>query len=165
MESYKHFGMGASPTREGTVFARIGTNYKLSNLLAAVGLAQMEHINELLARRIELSNHYRRLLKGVADVRLPATTPGGKHSYQSFCIFVQNRDSILQQMRAKGIEVQIGTYALHMHPAFAEGDNIRWSGTFGGSLYAYEHCLTLPLYHELTGSEQETVVEMLRGHF
>jgi dTDP-4-amino-4,6-dideoxygalactose transaminase len=120
MESYKHFGMGAADSREGTVFARIGTNYKLSNILAAVGLGQMEKIDELLARRRSLANTYIELLKDCKQVTIPAVTPGGVHSFQSFCIFVDNRDKILQQMRSAGVEVQIGTYALHMHPAFKD---------------------------------------------
>ncbi len=162
MDSYKHFGMGASPSREGTVFARIGSNYKLSNILAAVGLGQMCHIDELLSCRSALAESYRTLLKDVPGIDIPPTTPGGKHSYQSFCIFVPDRDRIMLEMRAKGIEVQIGTYALHMHPAFAEGPQIIHRGPLNGSRYAYDHCLTLPLYHDLLKTDQETVVTMLK---
>ena len=163
MDSYKHFGMGASTTREGTVFARIGTNYKLSNILASIGLIQMQHIDELLARRIELAENYRLILKDVPDVEIPATTLGGTHSYQSFCVFVNERDRIVREMRSNGIEVQMGTYALHMHPAFTENSKIIHHSPFNGSIYAYEHCLTLPLYHELSEIDQQSVVEMLKG--
>ena len=162
MESYKHFGMGQAGSREGAVFARIGTNYKLSNLLAAVGLGQMQHIDKLLNQRIELADRYKQMLSGCKGVEIPQTTPGGKHSYQSFCIFVAERDRIMKEMRTNGIEVQIGTYSLHMHPAFAEGAQIIQRGPFTGSRYAYDHCLTLPLYHELSEDDQHNVVEMLK---
>jgi dTDP-4-amino-4,6-dideoxygalactose transaminase len=161
MESYKHFGMGVSATREGTVFVRIGTNYKLSNILAAVGLVQMKQIEGLLNRRIELAEKYRELLGGAEKVHMPQTTRGGKHSYQSFCIFVENRDRIMKQMRENGIEVQIGTYALHMHPAFAEGPQVIHSGALDGSRHAFDSCLTLPLYHEMTYDDQKYVIEQL----
>ena len=161
MESYKHFGMGESDTREGTVFTRIGTNCKLSNILAAVGLVQMKHIDELLNKRIELADRYKKLLTNVDNINIPQTTVGGKHSYQSFCIFVENRDSIMKQMREEGIEVQIGTYAIHMHPAFVESPHIIHHGPFMGSQYAYHHCLTLPLYHELLEADQDLVVNQL----
>ena len=49
MVSYKHFGMGVHQSRLSTDFVRIGTNYKLSNILAALGLGQMAKIDELLA--------------------------------------------------------------------------------------------------------------------
>ena len=92
---------------------------------------------------------------------MPETTEPGKHSYQSFCIFVENRDRIMKQMREEGIEVQIGTYAIHMHPAFEEGDRVIHKVPFNNSLYAYNHCLTLPLYHELLESDQQAVVDKL----
>ncbi|HOM08357.1 MAG TPA: DegT/DnrJ/EryC1/StrS aminotransferase family protein [Syntrophales bacterium] len=162
MDSYKHFGMGASPSREGAVFTRIGSNYKLSNILAAVGLGQMYHFDELLDRRIYLADNYLKLLKDVDGVEIPQTTPGGKHSYQSFCIFVRERDRIMQEMRTKGIEVQIGTYALHVHPAFTAGPQIVYRGPFNNSRHAYERCLTLPLYHELSETDQHVVISVLK---
>ena len=161
MNSYKHFGVGKGESREGLVFERIGTNYKLSNLLAAVGLCQMHIIDELLDRRITLSENYAAMLKSNPKVKMPATTNNGKHSRQSFCIFVEDRDSILRQMRNIGIEVQIGTYSLHMHPAFSDAAICRIAGSMEGSRYAFEHCLVLPLYHELTHADQQYVVEQL----
>lgn len=162
MESYKHFGMStASDSREGVVFARIGTNLKLSNVQAAIGLVQMRHVDELLAGRIERADRYIELLREYPAVRIPETTPGGLNSRQSFCIYVDNRDRIMRVMRGSGIEVQIGTYSLTMHPAFADGPLVRAAGTFTGSTYAFEHCLALPLFHELTADEQRRVVSTL----
>lgn len=161
MDSYKHFGVCQEASREGIVFNRIGTNYKLSNILAAVGLVQMRHIEELLNKRIELADRYRELLADVRRIKFPQIITTGKHSYQSFCIFVENRDRIMRHMREKGIEAQIGTYALHRHPAFAEGLRILHHGPFDGSRYAFDHCLALPLYHEMTAAEQDLVVDQL----
>lgn len=165
MESYKHFGMSSNNTREGTDFVRIGTNYKLSNILAAVGLGQMEKIEELLTRRRYLARNYVALLKECSDFVVPSATPGGEHSFQSFCIYVKNRDKILRSMREKGIEVQIGTYALHRHPAFSPSEFCRIEDDMSGSKYAFEHCLTLPLYHELTEAEQKMVIDSLKESF
>ncbi len=163
MESYKHFGMGESPTREGTVFARIGTNYKLSNILSAMGLGQMRHIDELLSKRRELAARYTQMLAGCPNVNIPPTTQSGEHSYQSYCLMVKNRDQIMKAMRESGIEVQIGTYSLHMHPAFSAAKNIVCKGKFEGSRYAYDHCLALPLYHEMSETDQQVVVDKLMG--
>ncbi|MBN1276490.1 MAG: DegT/DnrJ/EryC1/StrS aminotransferase family protein [Deltaproteobacteria bacterium] len=49
----------------------------------------------------------------------PETTLEGRYSCQSSCFYIKNRNQVMQKMRDRGIEVQIGTYALHMHPAFA----------------------------------------------
>jgi perosamine synthetase len=161
MESYKHFGMGRETSRAGIIFEHIGTNYKLSNVLAAIGLVQMKHIDELLNRRIELAGRYQELLAGAGNIQFPQTTIEGTHSYQSFCLFLETRDLIMKQMREEGIEAQIGTYALHMHPAFAQRQHIIHHGPFNGSRYAFDHCLTLPLYHEMAEVDQSVVVNQL----
>jgi len=161
MLSYKHFGMGIHESRLTTVFDRIGTNYKLSNIQAAIGLTQMNYIEELLARREEISKSYYRLLANTLMISFPKTTIKGKHSWQSCCIFVENRDQIMKKLKERSIESQIGTYSLHMHNAFSANSKCRIMGDMQGSRYAFEHCLTLPLYHEMTDEEQRYVVQQL----
>ena len=161
MESYKHFGMGRSTERESIVFERIGTNYKMSNLNAAVGVVQMRHVDDLLAKRRALAARYVSLLSGQRGIAIPAITPGGVHSYQSFCVQVADRDRILKTLRGNGIEVQIGSYALHRHPAYQTGGLIDCRGPFPGSDEAYDSCLALPLFHELTEAQQDLVVSAL----
>jgi perosamine synthetase len=161
MNSYKHFGMGAADSRLTTNFVQIGTNYKLSNLLAAVGLGQLARIEALLSRRRELAENYLNLLRDHPKVGLPRTTAHGKHSYQTFCVYIERRDEVLAELRQAGIEVQIGSYALQMHAPFAPGPHCRQAGDLAGSFYAFEHCLALPLYHDLQPEDQELVVREL----
>ena len=162
MLSYKHFGMGVHDSRLTTAFDQIGTNYKMSDILSAVGLVQMYHIDDLLSKRRKLSHDYLEMLYNTPGIKIPKTTEGGKHSYQSFCIFVKNRDNIMQEMHQDGIECQIGTYSLHMHKAFKDKSTFQISGNMEGSAYAFNHCLTLPLYHEMTLEDQEYVVNALK---
>lgn len=161
LRSYKRFGMGTGDQGQTARFERIGTNYKLSDVLSAIGLGQMQYIDELLAKRRELASRYVSLLQAVPGLRMPSVTPGGKHSYQSFCIFVEDRDRIRDAMLARGIEVQIGTYSLHREPAFGASPYCRIHGNLEGSDYARAHCLTLPLYHELREEDQRRVVAEL----
>ena len=161
MDSYKHFGMASQNSRAGTQFDRIGTNYKLSNIQAAVGLVQMKYIKELLSQRQLLANNYIQLLGNHPKIKFQKLSPLGVHSYQSFCIFTSDRDSIIHTMREQRIEVQIGTYSLHMHKAYNKNTNCTISGKMEGSKYAFEHCLALPLYHDLSTEEQEYIVEKL----
>lgn len=164
MNSYKHFGMdmtGAS--REGIHFSNIGTNYKLTNLQAAVGLGQLDHIDALLSKRIELANNYISLLKDVDGIEIPQTINNGQHSYQTFSVFVEDRDRIMAEMRAKGIEVQIGTYSLHMHDAFKNNPLVEVKGNMENSLWCYKHALALPLYNDLTSELQDSVVKELKA--
>jgi len=162
MESYKWFGMGSQRARSGIQFERIGTNYKISDIQAAVGLIQMLHIESLLGKREQLAQNYYKLLKDTPEIGFPKVTPKGKHSWQSCCIFIKDLDRVIRELRERNIETQIGTYSLHMHKAFAGNADCRIVGEMTGSRYAFEHCLTLPLYHDMTGYEQEYVVKELR---
>jgi dTDP-4-amino-4,6-dideoxygalactose transaminase len=176
MNSFKHFGMNMNNTaREGVQFEIIGTNYKLTNIQAAIGLGQLKHIDRLLSRRLDLAENYGRLLSVVERVRINPILETGRcsancacdipscvHSYQTFAVFVENRDQIMKEMRAIGIEVQIGTYALHMHKAFQGSDKIGLSGRMSNSRWCYDHALALPLFDEMTFEQQEIVVNELK---
>lgn len=164
MLSFKRFGMEVKDGAVQPRFVRFGSNYKMSDLLAAVGLSQMEIVGEILRQRGAQAARYQSLLQGAPGITLPETTPGGTHAYQSFCVFVEHRDDLLTKIRQSGIEVQIGTYALHREPAFVAGERIRHAGPFPGSEYCYEHALALPLFYTMTEAQQDEVVRELRRH-
>ncbi len=160
MNSYKHFGMAMNnAAREGIRFDIVGTNYKLTNLQSAIGLGQMEQIEHLLARRKALAERYNHSFKNVEGILFPDITVNGNHSYQSYCILTASRDKILNYLRPQGVEVQIGTYSLHLHPAFQNAKYFTLSGEMKGSKSAYDHCLALPLFHDMTVEEQDYVVK------
>lgn len=157
MISYKNFGMDVDDFKPKNSFVRMGTNYKMSNVLGAIGLMQMKVIDKLLAKRRELCGRYDSLLAGVKGIEMFGSEPG--HSYQSYCVLVKDRDRVMQEIRRRGIEVQIGTYALHREPAFK---SCKQSGGLKNSAYVADHALVLPLFHDLTEREQEEVAKALR---
>lgn len=161
MESYKHFGLQSQGGRLSASFVRVGTNYKMSDLLAAVGVEQMLRVDELLAERRRLAGRYHDLLADVSAVEIPRLVPGGEHSWQTYCVLVDDRDEIMAYMREREVEVQIGTYALHMHAAFQENSLCRIEGDMRGSASAFARTLALPLYQGMTEFQQQRVVEAL----
>jgi perosamine synthetase len=159
VRSYKNFGV---VSKEGNwSFDILGSNYKISDIVAAVGLAMMDYLEDLLAKRVELAATYQSLLSGSPKVSFPTITPHGTHSWQSYPIFVENRDAVIQMMKEVNIEVQIGSHALHRHPAFQGNPLIRLQDDLSNSRYVFENCLVLPLYHEMTEEEQRYVVDSL----
>jgi perosamine synthetase len=67
----------------------------------------------------------------------------------------------MEKLAKQGIASQIGTYSLHKHKAFNQNKNCDIKGDMPGSNYAFKHCLTLPMYFEMTDQEQDLVVEIL----
>lgn len=168
MDSYKHFGMAkGEASREGMQFDIIGTNFKLTNIQAAIGLGQMDYIDVLLSRRIELAKNYKKLIGSTNGIALPKIRNkqlNTQHSFQSYVVYIENRDRIMDSMRKEGIEVQIGSYALHMHNAFKNSsDSVEVVGDMHNSRWCYDHALALPLYHDLTFKDQEYIIRRLQA--
>ena len=164
LRSMKHFGCKPGETREDIRFVYLGTNLKMSDIVAAVGLAQMDNIDKVLARRQHLAQRYKELLKKVEDtgkLYWPTTPEGGLHAWQSCCICLKNRDFILNALRSVGIEAQIGTYALHREPLFTSHNYARLQGQLYGSMQAYESVLALPLYYEMEYEQQIQVAQRI----
>lgn len=163
IDAYKHFGIQKSAEREQMVFGMMGTNYKLCNIQAALGVSQMNMIEELLQRRLDVARRYDDLLQDMDGVTLPSVVPGARHSYQTYCLLVENRDKIMKSMRSQGIEAQIGTYSLHTHPAFQNDAHCRIHGELTGSTEAFMKALALPLFHDMTEAELQRVCQVVKS--
>lgn len=148
--------------REGKMlFGRRGFNYRLSDVLAAIGLTQLNKLDSTIKRRQELAGRYTELLEDVEDVVPPAQTPYGNHTFQSYVLLIEKkgvRDKIIALLKEKGIETQIGTYAVHLQPAYSNEKTF-----LPNSEHAFQNTLTLPLYTQMTETEQETVVTELKN--
>ena len=131
--------------------ARPSTNYRLADLLCAVGIPQLRRLDELLAARTRIADGYARRLRGV--VELPGAAEGDTHGWQAYVVRLDRRDEALRRLREEGIEVQIGTYALHRLSAYAG------QRPLAGADEAFERALALPLHSRLTESDLDRVAE------
>ena len=127
------------------------TNYRLADILCAVGIPQLRRLAELLAERTRIAAAYAERLEGV--VELPGADEGDTHGWQAYVVRLERRDEALEALRADGIEVQIGTYALHRFSAYAD------QGSFPGADAAFERALALPFHSRLTGDDLDRVAE------
>jgi dTDP-4-amino-4,6-dideoxygalactose transaminase len=131
-----------------------GPNYRLADILCAVGIPQLRRLDELLAARGRVAAEYTERLQGL--VRTPAAADRDVHGWQAYVVQLERRDEALQALRAAGIEAQIGTYALHRLAAYRD------QGSFPGADACYERALALPLHTRLTEPELDRVVNVLR---
>jgi len=129
-------------------------NYRLSDVLCALGIPQLRRLEELLAARERVAGGYRERLAGL-DVVLPEADAGDRHGWQAYVIQLDRRDEVMQALRAQGIQCQIGTYALHRLGAYRD------QGPFPGADAVYERALALPLHTRLTEGELDRVAAAL----
>jgi dTDP-4-amino-4,6-dideoxygalactose transaminase len=131
-----------------------GFNYRLSDILAAVGLPQIRRLDELLAERTRIAAGYTERLRDL-PVLLPEADAGDVHGWQAYVLQVDDRDRILAELRAQGIEAQIGTYALHHLGAYRD------QGDFPGATRVFERALALPFHTSLSEGDLDRVADGL----
>lgn len=99
----------------------IGFNYRMTNLQAALGLAQFEQIGDLLKKRRQNAAMYSNLLKCVKGLTLPVERPDVKNAYWMYGILVGkdfgvSRNALIERLREKGIETRTFFIPLHNQP-------------------------------------------------
>jgi perosamine synthetase len=130
-----------------------GLNYRLSDVLCALGITQLRRLEALLEGRERLAAAYRERLDGLAQ--LPSADEGDRHGWQAYVVQLDRRDEALRALRAAGIQAQIGTYALHRLGAYSD------QGPFPGADATYERALALPFHNRLTDPDIERVGDVL----
>jgi dTDP-4-amino-4,6-dideoxygalactose transaminase len=129
-------------------------NYRLSDVLAALGIPQLRRLAELHAAYDRIAAGYAARLAHL-DVVLPRADDGDRHGWQAYVIQLDRRDEVMAGLREQGIQCQIGTYALHRLGAY------RGQGSFPGADAAFERALALPLHARLTEAELDRVGDAL----
>lgn len=145
------------------VFEDAGFNYRLSDVNAAIGLAQMDRLEEIIAARRTLAAAYAQALSSVSSVTPPVEPAGFRHTYQSYVCRLDpsvNRDAVIDYMAKAGVEATLGTYALHCQPAFERTLGMK-CGDLPHSAAAFAQTVTLPLHPALTQEDVEQVASVL----
>ncbi len=117
------------------VHREIGYNYRLTNVQAAIGLAQAEKLQEKVERKREVAGWYADAFAGVPDVELPWEAPGAKNVYWMYGVklgdsFRRGRDGVMAAMKEKGVETRAFFCPMHQQPVFA-GRNPLFPDTSG----------------------------------
>ena len=130
-----------------------GFNYRLPDILCAIGIPQLARLEDLLAARERVAGWYTERLEHF--VLTPRATEGDRHGWQAYVVQLDQRDEALAALRAAGIEAQIGTWALHLL------DPYRAQGAFPGAERAFARALALPFATTTTEDEVERVAKVL----
>lgn len=159
---------GRDEQSEWLSHVRLGYNYRLSDLHCALGLAQLERIQELLGARARVAAAYSQQLKNVPGVLLPATSLRDNRSWFAYVIRLAgpraktHRDALIQELRARGIASQAYFPAIHSQPYFA-GICEAPVQELPNTEAAAESCMALPLFSTMTADQVNEVCGVVRG--
>ncbi len=144
-------------------YPEIGYNFRLSDLHAAVGLAQLARLDELLARRRAVAERYDAALAGMPALERSAAPDWATPNHQSYLVRLRGadaaaRDGLLERLAARGVASRRGLMAVHREPPYRDA---RSAGPLRHSEDAAAQSLLLPIYAHLSEADQTYVIESL----
>ena len=140
-----------------------GLNYRLPDVLCALGTSQLRRLAETRARRAWLVARYDTLLAGIPGLGLPSRRQYTEPCWHLYPVRVRDgrRREVYERMRAAGIGVQVHFLPVYWHPVFADLGYRRGLCPAAEAFYAEQ--LSLPLYPSLTDAEQDRVVDVVQS--
>lgn len=105
----------------------VGYNYRMTNIQAALGLAQLERINELLKKKREIFNWYREFLQGIPGIILNPEKEWAKNVYWMVCLILNeniriSRDELIKKLKENGIDSRPFFYPISQMPMYSDND-------------------------------------------
>ncbi len=146
---------------------RMGYNYRLSDINCALGIVQLSRINEIKAKRKQVAEWYQEMLADNDRLIVPTEETGCDMSWFVFVVrLAQNfsmrqRDTILEQMRSRGIQVSNYFPPVHLQPFMVEKFGYK-KGDFPITESVCERTIALPFYNNLKKDEISLVCDTLK---
>jgi dTDP-4-amino-4,6-dideoxygalactose transaminase len=140
-----------------------GLNYRLPDVLAALGLSQLGRLDAFKARRAAVFARYQEGLAGVDGIRLPTQREHVDPIWHLYPLRVLDgrRREVFDAMRAAGIGVQVNYIPVYWHPLFEDLGFKRGMCPNAEQFYAEE--LSLPMHAELTDAQVDQVIDAVRS--
>jgi len=138
----------------------IGYNYRMTNMQAALGVAQLERIEELIAVRARNAQHYDRRLAGVPGLTRPPCAAWAENVYWMYSVLVDGsygppRDQVMAGLRRRGIDSRPVFYPLHLLPMYQRGERLPVAERLG------RQGINLPSGSTLTPEQVDAVCDAL----
>ncbi|MDQ1461629.1 MAG: hypothetical protein QOI08_3113 [Actinomycetota bacterium] len=144
-------------------YVETGWNFRMTDIQAAVGLVQLGRLDTIVERRRALAARYAAGLGDIPGIVTVTDPPGGRTNFQSYWVllpetFPVSRNDLLARLLADGISGRRGIMASHLEPAYAGHPH----GPLPATEIATNRSLILPLFHQMTETEQDHVIAAVR---
>jgi perosamine synthetase len=133
----------------------VGFNYYMNDIKAAIGLAQLRHLDEDNDRRAAVAAQYSRELSNVPGIRLLQHKDDRTSSFCMFCVLAERRDKLADKLRAHGVDVSVHYRRNDQYPMFEEQD-------LPNAEYFWRRVISLPMHTQLTDEQVDYVTAVIR---
>ena len=137
----------------------LGYNYRIPDMLCALGLSQLRKADAGLQRRKEIAKKYNDAFLNVKDISIQNPNLQNGHAFHLYIIQINKRLELYNHLKINNIYAQVHYIPVHLMPyyktlGFKKGD-------FINAEYYYNKCLSLPMYPTLTHEEQDFVIKTI----
>lgn len=158
----KHLTTTAKTSALEYVHDEVGYNYRLVNVLAAIGVAQMEQLPGFLDRKRAIEQAYRSGLEGVGDVAFQQVSPDVEHNCWLHTIATDDQAALIQTLRDCRIDCRPFWVPMNRLPMYQACHYVNRNDVAG---QVYSRGISIPSSTNLTDEQVSTVIEVIRGHF
>ena len=141
----------------------LGYNYRITDIQCALGCSQMKKLDRFLARRKEIVARYNEAFADCDNIITPYQLSDTESGWHLYIVQVKNCDrrQVFENMREKGIGVNVHYIPVYMHPYYQEHgyENVHCAN----AEEIYSHIISLPLYPGLTFEQQDYVIDTLKS--
>lgn len=138
----------------------VGFNYRMTDVQAALGLSQLGRLDDLISRRNQVAEIYRRELSDLSISLPPVSSPGFRHGYHLFAICVRDRKRVFNSLRELGIGVQVHYIPIHHHPV--SSDCVIPPGGLPVCDEVYDGIISLPIFPSMIDSQIDKTIDACR---
>lgn len=141
----------------------LGFNYRLPDIVCALGIQQLKRLDANLARRREIALAYTSAFREVPGVIPPAVRAGVNPAWHLYPIrldpekLTADRAQIFRALRAENIGVNVHYIPVHLHPYYRDRFGYK-GGEFPGAEDAYARLISLPMFHSMSDQDVEDVI-------
>jgi perosamine synthetase len=142
---------------------RLGFNYRMDELSAALGIAQLERIDEILKKREAVAKRYHEYFKNIKGVTIPYVSPEIKMSWFVYVIRFEgdiNRDTVMRKLQEKGIGCRPYFSPIHLQPFYRKQFGFK-PGDFPVTEKISQETLAIPFFNNLSDEHALYVVETI----
>ncbi len=141
----------------------LGYNYRITDIQCALGCSQMKKLDRFLARRKEIVARYNEAFADCDNIITPYQLSDTESGWHLYIVQVKkcDRRQVFENMREKGIGVNVHYIPVYMHPYYQEHgyENVHCAN----AEEIYSHIISLPLYPGLTSEQQDYVIDTLKS--
>lgn len=146
----------------------LGLNYRLSDIHAALGLSQIKKLNQFYNKRLVIKKNYDKNLKNLPFI-FPKYNKDTKSSNHLYILLIdktktqKTRNQLMKYLFKKKITTSIHYSPIHLQPYYKKFNFV--NSNFKNSIFFYKNAISLPIYPELSKTDQKYIITMIKKFF